>query len=213
MHAQDGGQHEDHDHLREARTPAANALPVTSAARGVGRGHQLRQDAGVALPDDLDAVEDRDEQRRLGDDARAPGSPGTDAPVGMAWICVNVSPKISSHSAGWIARVNSSVRSWRSFCSSTRQSAPMRRRAGAGGPRAPPGSAETAGGAARVTDTRIPLRSLECRRSRARKTSSRVAPGPSAAATPRARPTRGAGRGASGPPGRRARRPPPCSAS
>src|SRR5215469_15726494 len=42
--------------------------------------------------------------------------------VGIAWIRVNVSPKISSHSAGWMARVYSSVRSWRILRSSTQHS-------------------------------------------------------------------------------------------
>src|SRR5690348_6390976 len=55
--------------------------------------------------------------------ARMPGARksryGTD-PVGMARIRVNVSPKMTSHRAGWMARVTSSVRSWRSFCNSTR---------------------------------------------------------------------------------------------
>jgi hypothetical protein len=56
--------------------------------------------------------------------------------VGMAWIRLNVSPKISSHSAGWMARVYSSARSWRIFLSSTQHSVPMRlssRRAAASG--------------------------------------------------------------------------------
>ena len=39
---------------------------------------------------------------------------------------LNVCPKISSHSAGCTIRVNSSVRSWRSFCSSTIAKAPIR---------------------------------------------------------------------------------------
>src|SRR5438045_999203 len=47
-------------------------------------------------------------------------------PVGMAWRRSNVSPKISSHSAGWIARVSSSVRSWRIFWTSARQTVAMR---------------------------------------------------------------------------------------
>src|SRR6266566_767924 len=47
-------------------------------------------------------------------------------PVGMAWRRSNVSPKISSHSAGWIARVSSSVRSWRIFWISARQNVAMR---------------------------------------------------------------------------------------
>ena len=43
---------------------------------------------------------------------------------GIAWIRLNVSPKITSHRTGWTARVTSSVRSWRSFWSSTRQKVP-----------------------------------------------------------------------------------------
>src|SRR6476469_1298767 len=46
--------------------------------------------------------------------------------VGITRILVKVSPKISSHRAGWIARVYSSVRSCRSFCSSTTHIAPTR---------------------------------------------------------------------------------------
>src|SRR5262252_8062937 len=72
----------------------------------------------------------------------------------MAWIRLNVSPKISSHSAGWMARVYSSVRSWRILRSSTQQSVAIRlarRRTparGAGGS----GSAEAASGAPRAAD-------------------------------------------------------------
>ena len=54
----------------------------------------------------------------------------------MAWIRVKVSPKISSHSAGWMARVYSSVRSWRILRISTQQSVAIRltrRRAPASG--------------------------------------------------------------------------------
>src|SRR5258708_11711490 len=88
--------------------------------------------------------------------------------VGRAWILVNVSPKISSQSAGWIARVYSSVRSWRILRSSTQHSVMTRltsRRAAAGAVSsassgkpayaATAGSAEAAGGtpgAADVTD-------------------------------------------------------------
>src|SRR6202042_1669641 len=84
--------------------------------------------------------------------------------VGMAWILVNVSPKISSQSAGWIARVYSSVRSWRILRSSTQHSVTMRlasRRSTAGGVSAgspSAGLAETAGGtpgAANVTDASL----------------------------------------------------------
>src|ERR1700733_7125033 len=85
--------------------------------------------------------------------------------VGIAWILVNVSPKISSHSAGWIARVYSSVRSWRILRISTQHSVTMRlssRRTTPNGdsPGRPvsPGLAETAGGtpgAADVTDASL----------------------------------------------------------
>src|SRR5215472_11216484 len=50
-----------------ARSPAANALPLTRALRGVGVTSSLVS-TRVTFPDDLDAVEDGDEQRRLGDD-------------------------------------------------------------------------------------------------------------------------------------------------
>src|SRR6185437_8444360 len=85
--------------------------------------------------------------------------------VGIAWIRLNVSPKISSHSAGCMARVYSSVRSWRIFLSSTQHSVPTRlisRRAAASGVSPAswgrPGSAEAAGGApgaAYVTDASL----------------------------------------------------------
>src|SRR5215472_12416079 len=42
--------------------------------------------------------------------------------VGIAWILVNVSPKINSQRAGWMALVYSSVRSWRILRSSTQHS-------------------------------------------------------------------------------------------
>src|SRR5690348_15926639 len=86
----------------------------------------------------------------------------------MAWIRVKVSPKISSHSAGWMARVYSSVRSWRILRISTQQSVAIRltrRRApasggSAGSPGHPGGrgSAEAASGApgaADVTDASL----------------------------------------------------------
>src|SRR5215468_5823218 len=79
--------------------------------------------------------------------------------VGIAWILVNVSPKISSQSAGWMARVYSSVRSWRILRSSTQHSVMTRlasRRAIADGVSSgrsgSAGSAEAAGGAPGVTD-------------------------------------------------------------
>src|SRR5215472_4048416 len=86
----------------------------------------------------------------------------------MAWILVKVSPKISSHSAGWTARVYSSVRSWRILRISTQQSVTTRlarrrtpaRGGSAGSPGHPGGrgSAEAASGApgaADVTDASL----------------------------------------------------------
>src|SRR5215468_261750 len=80
----------------------------------------------------------------------------------MAWILVKVSPKISSHSAGWMARVYSSVRSCRILRSSTQQSVATRlarrRRPAWGRPAGSPGgpgrsgSAEAAGGAPGAAD-------------------------------------------------------------
>src|SRR5258708_32337853 len=96
--------------------------------------------------------------------------------LGMGWVLVNASPKIRSQSAGWMARVYSSVRSWRILRSSTQHSVMTRlasRRAAASGvslgisgrpdrpgPGRPgtPGSAETPGGtpgAADVTDASL----------------------------------------------------------
>src|SRR6476620_1119440 len=80
----------------------------------------------------------------------------------MAWILVNVSPKISSHSAGWMARVYSSVRSCRILRISTQQSVAMRlasRRSAAGGVSASgtaSGSAEAAGSAPGTADIADP---------------------------------------------------------
>src|SRR5690348_4800485 len=69
----------------------------------------------------------------------------------MACSRVKTLPNTSSHSAGCTARVTSSVRSWRSFCSSTRHIVPMRDTAVAT-VRTTPGSAEATGGAAGSTD-------------------------------------------------------------
>src|SRR4051812_6857337 len=44
----------------------------------------------------------------------------------MACSRLKVPPKITSHRTGWSARVKTSVRSWRSFCSSTRQNVATR---------------------------------------------------------------------------------------
>src|SRR5437016_13637297 len=89
-------------------------------------------------------------------------------PVGMALIRVKVSPKISSQSAGWIARVYSSVRSCRSFCSSTMHIAltrvsttlhPARARGGVNNSSRPrdEASADAGGGTAGAPDITEPL--------------------------------------------------------
>src|SRR5882762_10473796 len=73
----------------------------------------------------------------------------------MAWIRLKVWPKTTSHRIGWIARVISSLRSWRRRCSSTRQNVAMReasRRAARDGVR----SAQAAGGAAAGADIAQP---------------------------------------------------------
>src|SRR5215813_3652111 len=72
-------------------------------------------------------------------------------PVGIAWMRLNVSPKMSSQSTGCTARVTSSVRSWLSFCSSTMQNVTVllgnrRQIAGARS------SADAAGGPASAAD-------------------------------------------------------------
>src|SRR5262249_61573476 len=81
----------------------------------------------------------------------------------MACSRSKVVPKISSHRAGWIARVASSVRSWRIFWISTRQKVAMRlpshRHAGGEGGGADAASPEAAGGRRGATDgTEAPAR-------------------------------------------------------
>src|SRR5579863_376343 len=80
----------------------------------------------------------------------------------MAWIRVNVSPKISSQSAGWMARVYISVRSCRILRSSTQQSVTIRlsswRTTASGVSSGRTGSAEatrSAPGLADVTDSSL----------------------------------------------------------
>ena len=140
-------------------------------------------------------------------------------PVGIAWKRLNVSPKITSHSTGCTARVSTSVRSWRSFCSSTRQNvADAAREAGA----------RVAARRWRRVSRRGVL-SCECVRisrspplrfGRRRRDVSPVKCGTRPRASRRGRaslqllgraPRLGCARGASARPGRRARRPPPCS--
>jgi hypothetical protein len=49
-----------------ALTPAANAFAADQCRPRRRRDEQLREHAGVAFPDDVDAVEDRDEHCREG---------------------------------------------------------------------------------------------------------------------------------------------------
>ena len=70
VHAHQVGDRQHADHLRHRPHAGRERLAGDQRRRRCGRDHQLGQDAGVAVPDDLDAVEDRDEQRRLRDDAR-----------------------------------------------------------------------------------------------------------------------------------------------
>src|SRR5436190_4102263 len=78
-------------------------------------------------------------------------------PVGMACRPPNVRPKMISHSAGWMARVTSSERSWRSFCISTMQNVTMRvanQRTKTTGPeRSRDASTESTGSATGAADT------------------------------------------------------------
>src|SRR5688572_27520940 len=69
----------------------------------------------------------------------------------MAVRRLKVTPKITSQRQGWMARVTSSVRSWRSFCSSTTHMAQTRART-VRAPKGRSGSAQAAGGAASGTD-------------------------------------------------------------
>src|SRR5579872_6247487 len=70
----------------------------------------------------------------------------------MARMRENVSPKITSHSAGWMARVYSSARSWRIFATSTQQKVMTLLSRIWPGNRRPETSAHAAGGAAERTD-------------------------------------------------------------
>ncbi len=53
------------------RMPAESALPQHQRGARRGGGEELVHDPQVALPDDRHAVEDRDEQHALGEDAGA----------------------------------------------------------------------------------------------------------------------------------------------
>src|SRR5438105_3643364 len=77
----------------------------------------------------------------------------------MAWMLVNVSPKMSSHRAGWIARMYSSVRSCRIFRSSTSDIVAIRldrRRPPSATRAANPTSADAGGGASSRADISDP---------------------------------------------------------
>ena len=181
--AQQRGDDDDDDAWAIGPDPGGERLAGHERRARRRRDEELGEDAGVALPDDLDAVEDRDEQRRLGDDARreevevgdAAGRDGADP---AERLC----RRSRSHSDGWIARVTSSVRSWRSFCSSTRQNVPIRDTSSRDRPARPRRSAQTAGGATGARTPRSPpfSSSTSSRPSPVwwRKTSSRLASGP-----------------------------------
>jgi len=68
--AEQGGDHHHDDGLRDRADARCECLAGHERRPRGGRDEQLGEDAGVAFPDDLDAVEDRDEQGRLRDDAR-----------------------------------------------------------------------------------------------------------------------------------------------
>src|SRR5487761_1211100 len=70
-------------------------------------------------------------------------------PEGMARIAEKVSPKTTNQSAGWIARVYSSVRSWRILATSTQQKVRTRLTSKRGHAGSRPGSAHSARGTAR----------------------------------------------------------------
>src|SRR4051794_19106297 len=74
------------------------------------------------------------------------------SPLGIAWSRVKVCPNTTSHRTGWIIRVSSSDRSWRSFCSSTRQNVTTRESSRV----AVRGSAHATGGASSVADIAQP---------------------------------------------------------
>src|SRR6478735_2862603 len=73
----------------------------------------------------------------------------------MARMRLKVVPKMTSQRIGWMARVSSSVRSWRSFCSSTRQNVPTRETSSRGPVRLTR-SAEAARGSTSCPDTAQP---------------------------------------------------------
>ena len=89
---EDGREHQHHHRLGEGADPGGERLAGDQGGPRRGGDEQLGQHAGVAVPDDLDAVEDRDEQRGLGDDAgreevevgHVPGRDGVQVGEGLA---------------------------------------------------------------------------------------------------------------------------------
>lgn len=79
MNPQEQGQQVDDERLRQAAHARRERLPQDER-RARGRGdQQLVDDAQVALPDNADAIEDRDEEDALGENAR-----GHEVQVGQA---------------------------------------------------------------------------------------------------------------------------------
>ena len=67
---QDGAEDQHDDHLAHGADARREGFAGHQGRAGRGCGQQLGEHTGVALPDDLDAIEDGDEQGGLGHDAR-----------------------------------------------------------------------------------------------------------------------------------------------
>ena len=142
----------------DARPPgrARGALPpapsqirarfATPGSRGTCAGLRRSRSQITAIPKKMAR------RARSAPGRRARGSPcSRGSPVGIARAWASTSPKTSSQSSGWTARVSSSVGSWRACA--TRPARPSRR---PGGSRtAAGGSAQAAGRAARSSDVTI----------------------------------------------------------
>ncbi len=89
--------------LASARTPANKALPTTSAERGRRADEVALEHAEIALPDRRDAIEDRDEQDALREDAGRQEIKVGRFPGDTPRTCAITSPKSRSHSTGCTA--------------------------------------------------------------------------------------------------------------
>src|SRR5690606_8546295 len=143
------------DLLVSPRSPAASALPATRATRGVGVTISLASTPAsrsqmMWIPYRI-AMNSDDWVRTPGRMKSRYGSP----PVGRPWSRPMVAPKMPSHSSGCTARIASSSRSRRIFCSSTRPSATTRetRIRSFGGPGGAAPSTEPGRGATSCPDT------------------------------------------------------------